>query len=151
MGGVGVVGGRNERAGISTASASVHDLAITGLILSVAGSAWFGWGRQDPPSGWSIPLLLGSLVGLGFAIAGGVLLWRLRSSGGSAMNNPRIRRSWRLIVGVEVVAILLGNVLLGLSGRPAYAAGIPITARRPHPPYCWRSSSSRRSPSRWSS
>lgn len=122
MGDAGVVAGRSGRAEISTASASAHDLAITGLILSVAGSAWFGWGRQDPPSGWSIPLLIGSVVGLGVAVAGGLLLRRLLSSGESAMNDPRIRRSWRLIVGVEVVAILLGNVLLGLSGRPAYAA-----------------------------
>lgn len=122
MGDVGVVAGGSGRAGISTASASVHDRAITGLILSVAGSAWFGWGRQDPPSGWSIPLLMGSVVGLCVAVAGGLLVRRLLSSGESAMSDPRIRRSWRLIVGVEVVTILLGNVLLGLSGRPAYAA-----------------------------
>ncbi len=119
MGGVGVVGVPNRPVETST---PVRDLAVTGVILGVAASMWFGWGRQDPPSGWSIPLLTGSVVGLLVAIAGGLLLWRHRSTGESAMSDPRIRRSWRQIVGVEVVSILLGNVLLGLSGRPAYAA-----------------------------
>ncbi len=122
MGGVGVVEVPRGRAGISPEGASAWDLAITGVILGVAGSMWFGWGRQDPPSGWSVPLLMGSVVGLGVAVAGGLLLWRLRSSGESAMSDARIRRGWRLIVGVEVVTIVLGNVLLNISGRPSYVA-----------------------------
>ncbi len=121
MGGVDVVPVPAERTDISTVGTPARDLAITGLILGVAGSMWFGWGREDPPSGWSVPLLVGSLAGLCVAVVGGLLVWRLRS-GRSAMEDARIRRRWRQIVGLEVVLIVLGNVLLGTSGRPEYAA-----------------------------
>lgn len=101
------------------ATGSASDLAVTALILGVAGFAWFGWGRAAPPAGWSIPLAIGSAVGAVLAVAGGVLAWRLRS-GASAMHDPQVHRAYSRVVGLEVALIVLGALVLGVTGQSAY-------------------------------
>jgi hypothetical protein len=96
-----------------------RDRAVTGLILGIAGAAWFGWGQEGPPAGWSVPLDIGTFASLAVAAACGVLVW-LRRGGPSAMNEPETRRRYFWIVGIEVGAILVGVALLAVIGRSAY-------------------------------
>lgn len=101
------------------ATSTARDLAVTAMILGVAGFMWFGWGQAAPAAGWTIPLAIGSAFGAVVAAAGGVLAWRLRS-GASAMDHPRIRRGWFRAVALEVVLIVAGALVLAASGHPAY-------------------------------
>jgi hypothetical protein len=98
---------------------SARDRAVTGLILGVAGTAWFGWAHEGPPAGWSVPLDVGSFAGPAVAVACGVLVWRRRDEP-SAMDDPGTRRRYLLIVAIEVLAILVGVAALNLTGHPAY-------------------------------
>src|SRR3954464_6382428 len=96
-----------------------RDRAVTALILGIAAAAWFGWGHEGPPRGWSIPLDIGSFGSLAIAVVCGVLVWRLRR-GPSAMDEPATRRRYFWIVGIETAAIRAGVVGLNLAGRPGY-------------------------------
>jgi hypothetical protein len=98
---------------------SVRDRAVTGLILGIAGAAWFGWAHEGPPAGWSVPLDIGSFASIAVAVACGVLI-RLRRGGPSAMDDPGTRRRYFWIVGIEVAAILVGVAALNLTGHPGY-------------------------------
>ncbi len=103
----------------SVTAAYPRDLATTALILGVAGFAWFGWAQAGPPAGWSVPLGIGSAAGLAVALAGGVLSWRLRS-GAAAMHDPRRRSGYWRVVAFEVIAIVVGVIVLDVTGQAAY-------------------------------
>jgi hypothetical protein len=85
------------------ASGYGHDQAVTALIFGVAAFAWFGWGQAQPPAGWSVPLAIGSAACAVAAVLAGLLVYRLRS-GPSAMQDPKVRRGYFMIVGAEVLA-----------------------------------------------
>jgi hypothetical protein len=106
-------------AGRAAGGPSARDLATTALILGVAGLAWFGWGQAGLAEGAALPLQAGSAAALAVAVAGGLLLRRLRS-GSSAMDDARLRRGYWTVVATEVIAIVAGNAALGSAGRPAY-------------------------------
>jgi hypothetical protein len=94
---------------------------VSALILGFAAMMWFGWGLAQPPLGWSLPLTIGIFAAIAVEGFAGCLLARFRGSA-SAMEDQRVRRRYGVTVGVEVAAIALGAVGLGLAGRPAYAA-----------------------------
>lgn len=98
---------------------SARDRAVTGAIFGLAAAAWFSWGQESPPAGWSIPLTVGSLASLAIMIGGGLLALRHRH-GWTALADPRVRRLYHLTVMVEVVACLVGAIGLGRAGQQAY-------------------------------
>jgi hypothetical protein len=116
-----VIPGATDRppAGERADGPPVRDLAMTALILGVAGLAWFGWGQSGLAEAGALPLQAGSAAGLAAAVAGGVLLRRHRA-GGSAMSDARVRRGYWKVVATEVIAIVAGNAALGAADRPAY-------------------------------
>lgn len=101
--------------------ATRRDLAVNGLILGFAGAMWLGWAQDDPPAGWSLPLGIASALGLLVAVLAGVLTWRARR-GASAMADPRGRRTYFRVLGVEAGAILVGATGLGIGGQTAQLA-----------------------------
>lgn len=103
----------------STRQPTARDLAVNAAILGVAAMAWFGWAQEAPPAGWSIPLGIGSAVGVLIAVLAGVSAWRSRHSG-SAMADASGRRTYYWAVGVEAAAIVVGAVVLTSTGQSAY-------------------------------
>lgn len=103
------------------AGATSRDLAVTALILGIAAVLWFGWGQAQPPSGWSLPLNIGTFAAIAVAVGAGSIAARFRR-GASAMADPRVRRGYGITVGVEVAACGLGAATLGLAGYSAYIA-----------------------------
>jgi hypothetical protein len=103
-------------------AAAPRDLAVCGAILGIASSAWFGWGQQAPPAGWSIALTVGSLLGLAAGASAIVAAVRSRGPGGapSAMIEAGRRTLYYQVVGVEVVACLVGSLVLGATGAADY-------------------------------
>jgi len=96
-----------------------RDGAVTGAICGLAGAAWFGWADQSPPAGWSIPLSGAAVASLVLMVACGLLVVRHRH-GPTAMADPGVRRRYLLIVAVEVVACVVGAVVLGRAGQQVY-------------------------------
>lgn len=96
-----------------------RDLAANALVLGLAGTMWFGWAQQGPPAAWQTALSVGSVVGVLVAVVAVVTVGRLRR-GPSAIHVPGAERTYRRVVGVEVAAILLGVLVLGLGGLSAY-------------------------------
>ena len=103
------------------AEATSGDLAVTALILGIAAVLWFGWGQADPPSGWSLPLNVGTFAAIAVALGAGGVVARFHR-GATAMADPRVRRGYGITVGVEVAACGLGAAGLGLAGHSAYIA-----------------------------
>jgi hypothetical protein len=103
------------------AGATPRDLAVTALILGIAAVLWFGWGQAEPPSGWSLPLNVGTFAAIAVALGAGGVVARFHR-GATAMADPRVRRGYGITVGVEVAACGLGAAGLGLAGHSAYIA-----------------------------
>ena len=97
------------------------DLSITALILGVAAMMWFGWGQAQPPSGWGIPLIIGTFVAVAVAVFAGKDVVRFRRSA-TAMRDRRVRRGYWITVGGETAASVLGAAALALTGRSAFTA-----------------------------
>lgn len=100
-------------------SDTARDRAVSGVIFGIAASAWFGWAQASPPTGWPVPLAVGSIASL-VIVVGGVLLALRHRHGPSAMADPRVRRGYNVTVAVEVVACVAGAIVLGRIGHPAY-------------------------------
>ncbi len=96
-----------------------HDMAVTAVILGVAGFVWFCWGQAAPPAGWSIPLGAGSALCLIIVIAAVVSARRARAAD-SAMHDPAVRRRYLVIVATEMTLIVTGAAVLGAASRSAY-------------------------------
>jgi hypothetical protein len=106
---------------VSARPTAARDRAVNGLVLGVAGAMWLGWAQQGPPAGWSVPLAVASGLGVVVAVFGGVLAWR-RRHGDSAMAEPRGRRTYYRVVGIESLAIAVGSMLLAITGHSDYIA-----------------------------
>ena len=98
-----------------------RDLSVSALILGFAAMMWFGWGQSQPPPGWSLPLTIGLFAAIAVEGFAGSMVARFRGTA-TAMRDQRVSRRYGITVGVEVAAIALGAVGLGLAGRPAYTA-----------------------------
>jgi hypothetical protein len=105
----------------TSARGTPRDLAVTALILGIAAVLWFGWGQAQPPSGWALPLNIGTFAAIAVAVGAGSVVARFHR-GATAMADQRVRRGYGITVGVEVLACGLGAAGLGLAGRPAYIA-----------------------------
>ena len=51
--------------------ATARDLAVNAAVLGVAAMVWFGWAQEAPPAGWSVPLGIGSVLGVLIAFLAG--------------------------------------------------------------------------------
>jgi hypothetical protein len=93
---------------------------VGAAIAGFFGGLWAVWGAGglDGPARVAL-IVAGVVLGLGVAVAALVLAARARPdvAGSGSMF---ARRSYRLIVAAEVVAIVVGNVLLGRAGLGAY-------------------------------
>ena len=89
------------------AEATSGDLAVTALILGIAAVLWFGWGQADPPSGWSLPLNVGTFAAIAVALGAGGVVARFHR-GATAMADPRVRRGYGITVGAEAASCGLG-------------------------------------------
>jgi hypothetical protein len=103
------------------AGATPRDLAVTALILGIAAVMWFGWGQAEPPSGWPLPLNIGTFAAIAVAVGAGGVAARFRR-GATAMADQRVRRGYGTTVGGEIAACGLGAAVLGLAGHSAYIA-----------------------------
>lgn len=115
--------GREIGPRVGSGKASPRDSAISGFILGVAAMMWFGWGQERPPAGWSLALVGGSM--LSFAVIGIAFFMYLAPSVRAAplaMRDPRVRRSYHIVVGAEVAACVIGAVGLWAVGLAAYIA-----------------------------
>lgn len=95
---------------------------IGAMILAFAAMVWFGWAGEDPPTSWVPYLSAGSVVSVLLLLALVALLVRRRTTTGSPMADPRVRRGYQVTVTLEVVLIAVGNLLLAALGYPAYFA-----------------------------
>jgi hypothetical protein len=76
---------------------------------------WSSWGQAAAPGWLSTPLSIGSVAGMMVAVVGVVLA--VRASGkATRMHDPRVRRRYSLIVGVEFGALAVGALILGATG-----------------------------------
>lgn len=101
-----------------------REAAATAAIFGGFAAGWFGWAQDDPPRGWRAPLVIGSILAILIAIAGGMLTWR-HWSDGSAINSDT-GPVFGIIVGIEVALAAVGALLLRRRDRddliPAWVA-----------------------------
>jgi hypothetical protein len=102
-------------------SECLRDSAMSALILGFFASTWLGWAQERPPAGWRGPLIVGSIVSILVAVAGGVLAWR-NWFGPSALDEPGAMTRFGIIVGIEFGLAALGAAVLAVRGRSAYTA-----------------------------
>ncbi len=95
---------------------------IAAAVLAFAGISWFGWAQDAPPSSWVPFLAAGSMVSALLLALLVVLLVRHRTSRGSPLADPRVRRAYWIIIGVELATIIAGNVVLTATHHVAYQA-----------------------------
>jgi hypothetical protein len=98
-----------------------RDLGITALVEGFFAAAWFGWGNAAPSSLGPL-LVVGSIIGLLVAVAGGVVGFRAPGAD-AALNDPVPNRRYGIVVGIEFGVAGLGAAVLGIVGYPAY---IPV-------------------------
>jgi hypothetical protein len=98
-----------------------RDLSVSALVLGFAAMMWFGWGKAQPPPGWSLPLTVGIFAAMAVEGFAGSMVARFRRSA-TAMREERVSRGYGITVAAEVAAIVIGALALGLAGRPAYTA-----------------------------
>ena len=94
-----------------------RDLAATVLVLAVAAFAWFGWSGAAAPSWWPAVAVPGSVLALVTAVVAGLQVRRERATG-TVMAEPGANRRYGRWVGLEVVAILVGCLVLARTGLP---------------------------------
>ena len=90
-----------------------RDYAMTALIFGFFASSWFGWAQEKPPPAWVRPLIVGSVLSVAVAIAGGitaVLTW----SDGSALSEPGAMKRYGTIVGIEFGIAAFGVLALAI-------------------------------------
>lgn len=103
-----------SRTAADEATATRRDLATNALVLGAAAFVWFGWAQEGPPPGWSPILAVGS--GLGVVLAVFSIVSMLRLKDGSAMSTRAGRRTYGIMVGVELLVAVAGVVALTLAG-----------------------------------
>ena len=81
----------------TSARGTPRDLAVTALILGIAAAMWFGWGQAQPPSGWALPLNIGTFAAIAVAVGAGSIVARFRR-GATAMADQRVRRGYGITV-----------------------------------------------------
>lgn len=109
-----------DRAAARPTAPQPKDLAASALVLGFASSAWFGWGSSGAPAlaPW---FLAGISAGLVLAVTALVLRRRMRGEGSHrGPDRAAVQRTYnRALIG-EVILIVAGNAVLGITGRPDY-------------------------------
>lgn len=106
--------------GITIASApNDRSRGIVALIEGVFAFMWFGWGQAKAPSWMSVPLLVGSSLGVIVALLGGVVAARATGQR-TPMAERETRRRYNVIMGVEFLAIVAGAGILSATGSTTW-------------------------------
>lgn len=94
-----------------------RDLASSASVLAFASALWQAWGSATAPRSVGAAMVVALVVG----IAVGVIaqLTRRRTPTDS-LHSGAVLRSWWMWLGIEVVAIFVGNMILGLAGHAEY-------------------------------
>lgn len=98
-----------EDAGTAVTSEFVRDNAATAAVFGFFASAWFGWAQEKPPVGRNA-LVVGSIVSLLIAVAGGILTWQ-HWQDGTAFDEDT-SRTFGLIVAIEFALAGAGALVL---------------------------------------
>ncbi|SEH02125.1 hypothetical protein SAMN05444920_12460 [Nonomuraea solani] len=97
----------------------LRDQFFTTAWFGLMAFVWFGWAQEDPPRKWRIWLGVGSVLGLGFAVAFGVLTatnWDQPSALAG-------KYAWfGVLVAAEVVAAGAGCLVLARRGASRWMA-----------------------------
>jgi hypothetical protein len=94
--------------------------ALIGAAISGGfGGLWAVWGASGLTGGEGLALTLAGVV-LGLAVAGSAVVLARRAPSGEGAGSMFASRSYRVIVVAEVVAIVVGNIVLGRTGLSAY-------------------------------
>src|SRR4051812_34942472 len=76
----------------------LRDQFFTTAWFGLMSFVWFGWAQEDPPRRWRVWLGAGSALGIGLAVAFGVLTsmnwdsrphWKVSTSGSACWSRPR--------------------------------------------------------------
>lgn len=99
----------------------VRDAAVMTAVFGVAAILWFGWGQEDPPRRWRLPLGIGGGLGLAAAAVGGFLVWQ-HWSPQSALATESVRRAFGITCGIEFGLAGIGAAILGVTRRTQWIA-----------------------------
>lgn len=103
----------------NTWTRSRRDHALTALVEGFFGVLWFSWSQANLPAALHTILIIGSIIAIFAAIAGGVLSFRFRTTPAVA-DDQAARHRYNIIVAVEFGLLGLGALLLGLTGQTNY-------------------------------
>ena len=87
-------------------------MAVEGFFAFV----WFGWGQASAPSWLVVPLAVGTGLAVLLAVAG-VVVTRRSAGRLRVMADPRARRRYGIIVGLEFGLLGAGAAVLGATGQ----------------------------------
>ncbi|SDL23710.1 hypothetical protein [Nonomuraea jiangxiensis] len=97
----------------------LRDQCFTTAWFGLMAFVWFGWSQEDPPRSWRVWLGVASVLGVGFAVAFGVLT-AANWDQPSALEG---KYAWfGVLVAAEVVAAGAGCLLLGRRGASRWMA-----------------------------
>ena len=99
----------------------VRDLAVMTVVFGVAAMLWFGWGQEDPPRRWRLPLGIGGGLGLVAAVVGGFLVWQ-NWGPEFALAATSARRAFGITCGIEFGLAGIGAAILGVTRRSHWIA-----------------------------
>ena len=93
-----------------------RDRGVTVAIEGFFAFVWFGWGQAAAPSWLVVPLAVGTGLAVLLAVAGIVVT--TRSTGRlRVMADPKARRRYGIIVGLEFGLLGAGAAILGATGQ----------------------------------
>src|SRR5215471_874940 len=93
-----------------------RDRGVTVAIEGFFAFVWFGWGQAAAPAWLVVPLAVGTGLSVLLAVAGVVVT--KRSAGRlRVMADPRARRRYSIIVGLEFGVLGAGAAILGATGQ----------------------------------
>ena len=93
-----------------------RDRGVTVAVEGFFAFVWFGWGQAAAPSWLVVPLAVGTGLAVLLAVAGIVVT--SRSAGRlRVMADPRARRHYSFIVGLEFGLLGAGAAVLGATGH----------------------------------
>lgn len=109
-----------DRSGRESIAPQPRDLAASAIVLGIATSAWFAWGSSGAPAlrPW---FLAGICAGLVLAVI--AIALRRRMGGEGSHRGPgrvAVQRTYNRALFGEVILIVAGNAVLGLTDRPEY-------------------------------
>lgn len=123
--------------GLPMAPGGDRGWALAAAVEGFGAVVWSGWAQVGADPWLSTVLSLGSLTGFVLAVTGFVLAVRATPSAPSLMS-VRVRRRYLVVLVAEAVAVLVGVLLLAVTGRlrwtpvwvlVVFAAHLPAVAR----------------------